>query len=112
MMRTEETEAYRDWINSVKDLGARARIQMRVDHSAGVRPETAFLARIAKDVIPHERLCENSIFEQNTPTENHSLHHESAAESKYGGKISVAPRAEGVFTQSRERSECRDLLYG
>lgn len=30
-MRIEETEAYRDWINSLKDLGTRARIQVRVD---------------------------------------------------------------------------------
>jgi putative component of toxin-antitoxin plasmid stabilization module len=30
-MRVEETEAYRDWINRLKDLGARARIQVRVD---------------------------------------------------------------------------------
>ena len=29
--RIEETEADRDWINSLKDLGTRARIQVRVD---------------------------------------------------------------------------------
>ena len=27
----EETEVYRDWINSLKDLAGRARIQVRVD---------------------------------------------------------------------------------
>ena len=30
-MLVEETEVYRDWINSLKDLPARARIQVRVD---------------------------------------------------------------------------------
>ena len=30
-MRLEMTEVYRDWINSLKDLAGRARIQMRVD---------------------------------------------------------------------------------
>ena len=30
-MRVEMTEVYRDWINSLKDLAGRARIQMRVD---------------------------------------------------------------------------------
>ena len=30
-MHVEETEVYRDWINSLKDLAARARIQVRVD---------------------------------------------------------------------------------
>ena len=30
-MRVRMTEVYRDWINSLKDLTARARIQVRVD---------------------------------------------------------------------------------
>lgn len=30
-MRVEMTEVYRDWINSLKDLAGRARIQVRVD---------------------------------------------------------------------------------
>jgi putative addiction module killer protein len=30
-MRVQMTEIYRDWINSLKDLAGRARIQVRVD---------------------------------------------------------------------------------
>lgn len=30
-MRVEQTEVYRDWINSLRDIVARARIQVRVD---------------------------------------------------------------------------------
>ena len=30
-MRVEETETYRDWINTLKDRSGRARIQVRVD---------------------------------------------------------------------------------
>ena len=30
-MRVEETETYRDWINALKDVVGRARIQVRVD---------------------------------------------------------------------------------
>lgn len=30
-MKVEETEVYRAWINSLRDLAARARIQVRVD---------------------------------------------------------------------------------
>jgi putative addiction module killer protein len=30
-MRVRVTEVYRDWINSLKDLAARARVQVRVD---------------------------------------------------------------------------------
>lgn len=30
-MRVEETEVYRAWINSLRDLSARARVQVRVD---------------------------------------------------------------------------------
>lgn len=30
-MRVEETAVYREWINSLKDLAGRARIQVRVD---------------------------------------------------------------------------------
>ena len=39
-MHIEETEVYRDWINSVKDLGARARIQVRVDRLVHGNPGT------------------------------------------------------------------------
>jgi putative addiction module killer protein len=31
MMRVEETEVYREWINALSDRAARARIQVRVD---------------------------------------------------------------------------------
>ena len=31
LMRVEKTDEYRDWIDSLKDLAARARILMRVD---------------------------------------------------------------------------------
>ncbi len=30
-MRVEQTEVYRDWINALKDVAGRARIQVRVD---------------------------------------------------------------------------------
>ena len=39
-MRVEETEDYRDWINSLKDLAARARIQVRVDRLVYGNPGT------------------------------------------------------------------------
>jgi putative addiction module killer protein len=39
-MRVEETEVYRDWINSLKDLTARARIQVRVDRLVHGNPGT------------------------------------------------------------------------
>lgn len=39
-MRVEETEVYRDWINSLKDLAARARIQVRVDRLVHGNPGT------------------------------------------------------------------------
>ncbi len=39
-MRIEETEVYRDWINSLKDLGVRARIQVRVDRLVHGNPGT------------------------------------------------------------------------
>lgn len=39
-MRVEETEAYRDWINSVRDIGIRARIQVRVDRLVHGNPGT------------------------------------------------------------------------
>lgn len=39
-MRVEETEVYRDWINSLKDLAARARIQVRVDRLVYGNPGT------------------------------------------------------------------------
>ena len=39
-MRIEETEVYRDWINCLKDLGARARIQVRVDRLVHGNPGT------------------------------------------------------------------------
>ena len=37
-MRVEMTEVYRDWINSLKDRVARARIQVRVDRLAHGNP--------------------------------------------------------------------------
>ena len=37
-MRVEMTEIYRDWINSLKDLASRARVQMRVDRRAHGNP--------------------------------------------------------------------------
>ena len=37
-MRVEMTEIYRDWINSLKDLASRARVQMRVDRLAHGNP--------------------------------------------------------------------------
>ncbi len=39
-MRVEQTENYRDWINSLKDLAARARIQVRVDRLVHGNPGT------------------------------------------------------------------------
>lgn len=39
-MLVEETEVYRDWINSLKDLAARARIQVRVDRLVHGNPGT------------------------------------------------------------------------
>ncbi len=39
-MRVEETEVYRDWINGLKDLAARARIQVRVDRLVHGNPGT------------------------------------------------------------------------
>ena len=39
-MRVEETEVYRDWINSLNDLAARARIQVRVDRLVHGNPGT------------------------------------------------------------------------
>jgi putative addiction module killer protein len=30
-MRVEQTEVYRDWINALKDVAGRARIQVRID---------------------------------------------------------------------------------
>lgn len=37
-MRVEETEVYREWINSLKDRVGRARIQVRVDRLAHGNP--------------------------------------------------------------------------
>jgi putative addiction module killer protein len=37
-MRVEMTEVYRDWINNLRDIGGRARIQMRVDRLAHGNP--------------------------------------------------------------------------
>jgi putative addiction module killer protein len=37
-MRVRMTEAYRDWINSLKDGAGRARIQVRVDRLANGNP--------------------------------------------------------------------------
>lgn len=39
-MLVEETEVYRDWINSLKDLATRARIQVRVDRLVHGNPGT------------------------------------------------------------------------
>ena len=39
-MRVEETEVYRDWINGLRDLAARARIQVRVDRLVHGNPGT------------------------------------------------------------------------
>ena len=39
-MPVEETEVYRDWINRLKDLAARARIQVRVDRLVHGNPGT------------------------------------------------------------------------
>ena len=39
-IRVEETEVYRDWINGLKDLAARARIQVRVDRLVHGNPGT------------------------------------------------------------------------
>jgi putative addiction module killer protein len=37
-MRVETTEVYRDWINSLRDRAARARVQVRVDRLAHGNP--------------------------------------------------------------------------
>lgn len=37
-MRVEMTEVYRDWINSLRDLAGRARVQVRVDRLAHGNP--------------------------------------------------------------------------
>ena len=37
-MRVETTEVYRDWINGLKDVTGRARIQMRIDRLAHGNP--------------------------------------------------------------------------
>ncbi|TAH53179.1 MAG: type II toxin-antitoxin system RelE/ParE family toxin [Betaproteobacteria bacterium] len=37
-MRIRTTEVYRDWINDLRDRGARARIQVRVDRLAHGNP--------------------------------------------------------------------------
>jgi len=37
-MRVEETEAYREWINALKDRVGRARVQVRVDRLAHGNP--------------------------------------------------------------------------
>ena len=39
-MLVEETEVYRDWINSLKDFAGRARIQVRVDRLVHENPGT------------------------------------------------------------------------
>ena len=39
-MLVEETGVYRDWINSLKELAARARIQVRVDRLVHGNPGT------------------------------------------------------------------------
>jgi putative component of toxin-antitoxin plasmid stabilization module len=37
-MRVEMTEVYREWINGLKDLAGRARVQVRVDRLAHGNP--------------------------------------------------------------------------
>lgn len=37
-MRVEMTEAYRDWIDGLKDVAGRARVQVRVDRLAHGNP--------------------------------------------------------------------------
>lgn len=37
-MRVEETESYREWVNSLKDRVGRARVQVRVDRLAHGNP--------------------------------------------------------------------------
>jgi putative addiction module killer protein len=39
-VRVEETGLYRDWINSLKDIAGRARIQVRVDRLVHGNPGT------------------------------------------------------------------------
>jgi len=39
-VRVEETEVYRGWINSLKDIAGRARIQVRVDRLVHGNPGT------------------------------------------------------------------------
>ena len=60
-MHIEETEVYRDWINSLKDLGARARIQVRVDRLVHGNPGTHRhltdgISELKIDVVPGYRV--------------------------------------------------------
>ncbi len=60
-MHVEETEVYRDWINGLKDLAARARIQVRVDrlvhgNPGAHRPLTGGVSELKIDVGPGYRV--------------------------------------------------------
>ena len=42
-VRVEETEVYRGWVNSLRDIAGRARIQVRVDRLVhGTQARTGF----------------------------------------------------------------------
>jgi putative addiction module killer protein len=60
-MRVRMTEVYRDWINALKDLSGRARIQVRVDRLAHGNPGasrtlTAGIRELKIDVGPGYRV--------------------------------------------------------
>lgn len=60
-MRIRTTEAYRDWINDLKDRVARARIQVRVDRLAHGNPGqhrhlTSGISELKIDVGPGYRV--------------------------------------------------------
>lgn len=60
-MRVEATEVYRDWINSLKDRAARARVQVRVDrlvhgNPGDYRTLTAGVRELKIDVGPGYRV--------------------------------------------------------
>lgn len=60
-MRVEETEAYRAWINALKDRTARARIQVRVDRLVHGNPGqhrdlTSGVSELKIDVGPGYRV--------------------------------------------------------
>jgi putative component of toxin-antitoxin plasmid stabilization module len=51
-MRVEQTEVYRDWINSLRDIVARARIQVRVDRLVHGNPGKH---RVLREECPSSR---------------------------------------------------------